>query len=184
MAPPGRVDPDAREKEEEGRRAVSQQGRFEPGTPLPDIDYVGVLQRIPHRYPMLMVDGVTEIEAFKRAVGIKNVTFNEPFFQGHFPRDPIMPGVLVIEALAQAAAVLVVASLGPEFEGTTVYFSTVDEVKFRRPVRPGDQLRLEVVLERSKLMIYKFRGRATVGDNLATECLFSAKVMTGARAGG
>ncbi|HEX2527655.1 MAG TPA: 3-hydroxyacyl-ACP dehydratase FabZ [Geminicoccus sp.] len=162
---------------------MSQQGRFEPGTPLPDIDYTGILKRIPHRYPMLMVDRLAEIETFKRAVGIKNVTFNEPFFQGHFPSDPIMPGVLVIEALAQAAAVLVVASLGAEFEGTTVYFSTVDEVKFRRPVRPGDQLKLEVVLERSKLMIYKFRGRALVDGLLATECLFSAKVMTGTRSG-
>jgi len=162
---------------------VSEQKRFEPGTRLPDIDYTGVLKRIPHRFPMLMVDGVTEIEAFKRAVGLKNVTFNEPFFQGHFPTDPIMPGVLVIEALAQAAAVLVVASLGPDYEGTTVYFSTVDDVKFRRPVRPGDQLKLEVVLERSKLMIYKFRGNAWVGDQLATECNFSAKVMTGTRRG-
>jgi 3-hydroxyacyl-[acyl-carrier-protein] dehydratase len=90
----------------------------------------------------------------------------------------------VIEALAQAAAALVVASLGPDFEGTLVYFSTVDGVKFRRPVRPGDQLKLEVVLERSKMMIYKFRGRAMVGDNLATECLFSAKVMAGGRSGG
>ena len=162
---------------------MSQQGRYEQGTPLPDIDYQGILKRIPHRYPMLLVDRVTEIEAFKRAVGIKNVTFNEPFFQGHFPTDPIMPGVLVIEALAQAAAVLVVASLGPHYEGTTVYFSTVDEVKFRRPVRPGDQLRLEVVLERSKMMIYKFRGHALVDGLLATECLFSAKVMTGARSG-
>ena len=130
---------------------------------------------------MLMIDRVAEVEAFKRAVGTKNVTFNEPFFQGHFPNDPIMPGVLVIEALAQAAAVLIVASLGPDYEGTTVYFSTVDEVKFRRPVRPGDVLKLEVVLERSKMMIYKFRGRALVGDHLATECLFSAKVMAGAR---
>ena len=95
-----------------------------------------------------------------------------------------MPGVLSIEALAQAAAVLVVASIGPKLEGTTVYFSTVDEAKFRRPIRPGDQLRLEVVLERSKLMIYKFRGRATVDGLLATECVFSAKVMTGDRAGG
>lgn len=161
---------------------MSQGGRFEPGTKLPDIDYTGILKRIPHRFPMLMVDHLGEIEAFKRAVGTKNVTFNEPFFQGHFPSDPIMPGVLVIEALAQAAAVLIVASLGPDFEGTTVYFSTVDEVKFRRPVRPGDQLKLEVVLERSKMMIYKFRGRAMVGENLATECLFSAKVMAGARA--
>ena len=163
---------------------MSQEERYAPGTPLADIDYVGIMQRIPHRFPMLLVDRLTEIEAFKRAVGLKNVTFNEPYFQGHFPTDPIMPGVLSIEALAQAAAVLVVASIGPKLEGTTVYFSTVDEAKFRRPIRPGDQLRLEVVLERSKLMIYKFRGRATVEGLLATECVFSAKVMTGDRAGG
>ena len=160
---------------------MKETDRQEVGTPLPDIDYLGIMQKIPHRFPMLMVDRLTEIETFKRAVGIKNVTFNEPFFQGHFPADPIMPGVLVIEALAQAAAVLVVASIGPKLEGTMVYFSTVDEAKFRRPVRPGNQLRLEVVLERSKLMIYKFRGRAMVEGQLATECLFSAKVMTGGR---
>ncbi len=147
------------------------------GTRLPDVDYAGIMRAIPHRYPMLLVDRLTEVEAFKRAVGIKNVTLNEPFFPGHFPADPIMPGVLIVEALAQAAAVLAVTSLGPGAQGTTVYFTTVEEARFRRPVRPGDTLLLEVVLLRQKLGIWRFEGRARVGDELATECRFSAKVM-------
>ena len=151
--------------------------RFEVGAPLPDIDHVGILRSIPHRYPMLLIDKVTDLQAFKSAVGWKNVTFIEPFFQGHFPNDPIMPGVLMIEALAQSAAVLITASLGPDYEGSTVYFSSVADARFRQPVRPGDQLRLEVVLERSKLMIYKFQGLAKVDGTLAAECRFSAKVV-------
>ncbi|MCS7268323.1 MAG: 3-hydroxyacyl-ACP dehydratase FabZ [Geminicoccaceae bacterium] len=153
------------------------------GTRLPDVDHLGILRAIPHRYPMLLVDRLTEVEAFKRAVGIKNVTFNEPFFPGHFPNDPIMPGVLVVEALAQAAAVLAVTSLGPSAEGTMVYFTTVEEARFRRPVRPGDTLLLEVELLRQRLGIWKFRGRARVGDEVATECSFSAKVMAGRASG-
>ncbi len=153
------------------------------GTRLPDVDYLGIMRALPHRYPMLLVDRLTEVEAFKRAVGIKNVTFNEPFFPGHFPNDPIMPGVLVVEALAQAAAVLAVASLGPSAEGTTVYFTTVEEARFRRPVRPGDTLALEVELLRQRLGIWKFRGLARVRDEVATECSFSAKVMAGRAAG-
>ncbi|MCS6778267.1 MAG: 3-hydroxyacyl-ACP dehydratase FabZ [Geminicoccaceae bacterium] len=153
------------------------------GTRLPDIDHLGIMRAIPHRYPMLLVDRLTEIEAFKRAVGIKNVTFNEPFFPGHFPTDPIMPGVLIVEALAQAAAVLTVASLGPDAQGTMVYFTTVEEARFRRPVRPGDTLALEVELVRQRLGIWKYQGRARVAGELATECGFSAKVMAQRAAG-
>jgi 3-hydroxyacyl-[acyl-carrier-protein] dehydratase len=147
------------------------------GTRLPDVDYAGIMRAIPHRYPMLLVDRLTEVEAFRRAVGIKNVTLNEPFFPGHFPTDPIMPGVLIVEALAQAAAVLAVASLGPGAHGTMVYFTTVEAARFRRPVRPGDTLALEVVLLRQRLGIWRFDGRARVAGELATECGFSAKVM-------
>ena len=149
-----------------------------PGSRLADIDTVGIMAMIPHRYPMLLVDRLVEIEVARRAVGIKNVTMNEPFFVGHFPHDPIMPGVLIVEAMAQAAAVLVVAGLGPGYQGNSVYFMSVESARFRRPVRPGDQLRLEVVVQRSRLGIWKFTGRAMVGENLASEAEFSAKIMS------
>lgn len=148
-----------------------------PGERLPDLDHAGVMRCIPHRYPMLLVDRAIEIEAFRRAVGIKNVTINEPFFVGHFPTDPIMPGVMIVEAMAQTAAVVVAVSSGPENEGALVYLMSVDEARFRRPVRPGDQLRLEVELERSRLGVSRFRGRAVVEGEVAAEAVFSAKVV-------
>ncbi|MDX6751030.1 3-hydroxyacyl-ACP dehydratase FabZ [Geminicoccaceae bacterium 1502E] len=150
------------------------------GQQLPDVDYQGVLRALPHRYPMLLVDGLVEIEAFRRGVGIKNVTFNEPYFQGHFPGDPIMPGVLIVEAMGQTAAVLIVASMGARAGGNHVYFTTVDEARFRRPVRPGAQLRLEVELQRQRMGIWKFKGRAVADGQVCTEATFSAKVVTGA----
>lgn len=150
----------------------------EPGSRLPDIDTVGIMALIPHRYPMLLIDRVIEIEVGKRAVGIKNVTMNEPFFVGHFPHDPIMPGVFIIEAMAQSAAVLVVVGLGPGHGGNSVYFMSVDNARFRRPVRPGDQLQLEVIVQRSRLGVWKFTGRGTVGGELAAEAEFSAKIIT------
>lgn len=156
---------------------MSDDKPFEPGTRLADIGLDGIMRCIPHRYPMLLIDRLIEITAFERAVGIKNVTINEPFFPGHFPGDPIMPGVLICEAMGQSAAVHVVSSLGPTWRGHQVYFMSLDEVRFRRPVRPGDQLRLEVVLKRSKLGVYRFAGRATVDGQLATEAVFSAKII-------
>lgn len=152
------------------------------GEPLGDFEFDDILKMIPHRYPMLLLDRLSDVFAFQTAVGTKNVTFNEPFFQGHFPSDPIMPGVLVVEALAQAAAALVVASLGHEARGSLVYFMSVERAKFRRPVRPGNQLSLEVVLVQSKLSVFKFEGRAMMNGQLATEATFSAKVMTGGAA--
>ncbi len=150
-----------------------------PGTPMPDLDVTDVMRIIPHRFPMLMLDGVTGLRAFERAVGIKNVTINEPFFGGHFPGDPIMPGVLTIEAMAQTAAVLVIASMGKGVEGSPVYFMSVDRARFRRPIRPGHQLRLEVQLLRSRLGVYRFEGRATIDGELATEAQFGAKLVAG-----
>lgn len=152
-------------------------GAVEPGTRIDDIDIGGVIRCLPHRFPFLFIDAVREIVAHERAVGIKQVTINEPYFQGHFPTDPIMPGVLLIEAMAQTAAVLVITSAGPGNEGSRVYFMGVDEARFRRPVRPGDQLRLEIVILRSRLGVWKFEGRAKVGDELAAQAVFSAKVM-------
>ena len=150
----------------------------EPGSPLADIDIGGIMRMIPHRYPFLLVDRVVELEAHRRAVGIKNVTFNEPFFAGHFPSDPIMPGVLLIECMAQTAAVLAVACLGTGHEGNSVYFMAIEGARFRRPVRPGDQLRVEITVLRNKLGVWKFGGRALVEGNLAAEAEFMAKIMT------
>ena len=131
---------------------------------------------IPHRYPFLLIDRVREMEADKRAVGVKNVSINEPYFQGHFPSSPVMPGVLIIEAMAQTAAVLVVHTLGTASEGKLVYFMTIDNCRFRRPVFPGDQLLIEVVKERNRGPVWKFRGIAKVEDKVAAEAVFAAMV--------
>jgi 3-hydroxyacyl-[acyl-carrier-protein] dehydratase len=147
------------------------------GARLSDLDIDAIRRMIPHRYPFLMIDRVVEVEAETSAVGIKNVTANEPHFDGHFPGRPIMPGVLIIEAMAQTAAALVVASIGPAAEGKPVYFMTIDQARFRRPVRPGDQLRIKVVKQHKKLSVWKFLGRATVHDQLVAEAIISAKIM-------
>ncbi len=149
----------------------------EPGQRLADIDIHGVMRALPHRYPMLLVDAVTELVAYTSAVGIKNVTMNEPFFAGHFPGDPIMPGVLIVEALGQAAAVLMVESLGTKTEDRSVYFMSIDDARFRRPVRPGDRIRLEVTQERTKLGIWWFAGRAVVDGRPVAEARFSARLI-------
>ena len=150
---------------------------IQAGARLDDLDIDTIKRMIPHRYPFLMIDRVVEVEAETSAVGIKNVTANEPHFEGHFPGRPIMPGVLIIEAMAQTAAALVVASIGPAAEGKPVYFMTIDQARFRRPVRPGDQLRIKVVKQHKKLSVWKFLGRATVLDQLVAEATISAKIM-------
>jgi 3-hydroxyacyl-[acyl-carrier-protein] dehydratase len=147
------------------------------GTPLADVDYAGVMRMLPHRYPMLLVDRVVELVAQERAVGVKNVTFNEPFFPGHFPADPIMPGVLLIEALGQTAAVLMIASLGADTSDKSVYFMSIDGARFRRPVRPGDEVRLAVQLLKARLGVWRFAGQALVGGQVASEAEFSAKLV-------
>ncbi|HTE80520.1 MAG TPA: 3-hydroxyacyl-ACP dehydratase FabZ, partial [Reyranella sp.] len=120
------------------------------------IDIKRILQMIPHRYPMLMVDKVTEMVLAESAIGIKNVSINEPFFQGHFPSEPVMPGVLIVEAMAQTAAVLVAAAFGSESEGKLVYFMSIDGVRFRRPVLPGDRLELHVKKAQTRGNVWKF----------------------------
>lgn len=129
---------------------------------------------LPHRYPFLMVDRVTEIEPGKRIVGLKNLTINEEFFQGHFPNNPIMPGVLIIEAMAQAAGIL--AFLSGASQGTSVYFMSIERAKFRKPVVPGDQLRLEVSILQQRGNVWKFTGNAIVEDKIAAEAEFTAMV--------
>jgi 3-hydroxyacyl-[acyl-carrier-protein] dehydratase len=141
------------------------------------IDIQRVMEMIPHRYPFLMIDRVVDVVPNVRATGIKNLSINEAFFQGHFPSRPVMPGVLVIEAMAQTAAVLVVHTLGPESEGKLVYFMSVDNARFRRPVFPGDQLSVHVVKQRSRGSVWKFEGQAKVGDNLMAEAVFAAMIL-------
>lgn len=141
------------------------------------VDIQQIMKAIPHRYPFLLVDKMEEIKAAESAVGIKNVTMNEPFFQGHFPSRPVMPGVLIVEAMAQTAATLVVLTLGDAFEGKLVYFMTVESAKFRRPVGPGDQLRIHVKKERARGNVWRFRGVAKVGDVSVAEASFSAMIV-------
>lgn len=140
------------------------------------VDIKRILRMIPHRYPMLMVDKVTEMVLAESAVGIKNVSINEPFFQGHFPTEPVMPGVLIVEAMAQTAAVLVVATFGAESEGKLVYFMSIDGVRFRRPVLPGDRLELHVKKVQSRGAVWKFEGQAIVEGKLAAEATFAAMI--------
>ncbi len=141
-----------------------------------DVDISRILQMIPHRYPMLMVDRVTDMRLDHSAVGIKNVSINEPFFQGHFPSEPVMPGVLIVEAMAQTAAVLVVATFGAESEGKLVYFMSIDGVRFRRPVVPGDRLELRVEKIQSRANVWKFSGKAMVEGKIAAEATFAAMI--------
>ena len=140
------------------------------------VDIRRILQMIPHRYPMLMVDRVTEMHLDHSAVGIKNVSINEPFFQGHFPGEPVMPGVLIVEAMAQTAAVLVVATYGQQSEGKLVYFMSIDGVRFRRPVFPGDRLELHVQKVQSRQSVWKFSGKAIVEGKLVAEATFAAMI--------
>ncbi|MBL8458891.1 MAG: 3-hydroxyacyl-ACP dehydratase FabZ [Zoogloea sp.] len=141
------------------------------------MDINEIRQYIPHRYPFLLVDRIVEIELGKRAMGLKNVTINEPFFPGHFPHNPVMPGVLIIEALAQAAAVLAFKTEGtiPD-KDAMVYFASVDNVRFKRPVVPGDQLMLDVEIVRTIRNIWKFKGVARVAGEVATEAEFMCAI--------
>jgi 3-hydroxyacyl-[acyl-carrier-protein] dehydratase len=141
------------------------------------IDINRIIQMIPHRYPFLMVDRVVQVVANESAVGIKNVTINEPFFQGHFPSRPVFPGVLIIESMAQTAAVLVVETLGESAEGKLVYFMSVEECRFRKPVGPGDQLMIHVHKERSRGNVWKFRGEAKVDGVLVAEAVYAAMIL-------
>jgi 3-hydroxyacyl-[acyl-carrier-protein] dehydratase len=140
------------------------------------IDIDQIQRMIPHRYPMLMIDRVIDLVPDQRATGIKNVTINEPFFQGHFPGAPLMPGVLIIEAMAQTAAVLVVATLGAEREGSLVYFMSIDSARFRKPVKPGDVLRVHVEKGRNRGNVWKFNGRAVVDGDVVAEATYAAMI--------
>ena len=140
------------------------------------MDITSVLARLPHRFPMLLVDRVEELVDGERIAAIKAVTFNEPFFQGHFPGRPIMPGVLIVEALAQAAGVLAIETLGLKDSGKLVYFMAIEEAKFRKPVEPGCLLRLEARFLQRRATVCKFEGQATVDGQLAAEARFTAMI--------
>jgi 3-hydroxyacyl-[acyl-carrier-protein] dehydratase len=141
------------------------------------VDIKGILTAIPHRYPFLLIDRVVDLVPGESATGIKNVSVNEPFFAGHFPNHPVMPGVLIIESMAQTSAVLVVTTLGPEAAGKVVYFMSIDGAKFRRPVMPGDQLRVEVTRKQRRGPVWKFQGVAKVDDVVVAEAVYSAMIM-------
>ncbi|HJN25359.1 MAG TPA: 3-hydroxyacyl-ACP dehydratase FabZ [Rhodospirillales bacterium] len=142
-----------------------------------DIDIVRIMDMIPHRYPFLMIDKITEVIPDVSAIGIKNVTINEPFFQGHFPGHPVMPGVLIIEAMAQTSGVLVIETMGAQSEGKLVYFMSVDKARFRKPVTPGDTLSILVTKVQNRGPVWKFNGEARVGDTLMAEATFAAMIV-------
>jgi len=155
-------------------RSESKDGEPKAGV---TIDLQRIMQMIPHRYPFLMIDKVEDVVSGESAVGIKNVTINEPFFQCHFPSVPVMPGVLIIEAMAQTSAVLVVHTLGKEFEGKLVYFMSVDSARFRKPVVPGDRLHIHVVKDRHRGMVWKFNAEAKVDGVLVAEATYAAMIL-------
>lgn len=157
-----------------GERMVDE--RSGPTT-VESFDIMQIMHAIPHRYPFLLVDRIVDVVKGASAIGVKNVSVNENFFQGHFPSHPVMPGVLIIECMAQTAAVLVVETLGPEARGKLVYFMSVEGAKFRRPVVPGDQLRVHVVKERQRGSIWKFRADAKVDGKTVAEATYSAMIL-------
>lgn len=138
-----------------------------------------ILQYLPHRYPFLLVDRVLELEEGKRILALKNVTMNEPFFPGHFPHHPVMPGVLIVEAMAQAAALLSFKTMGikPD-ENSVVYFAGIDNVRFKRPVVPGDQLQFDVAITHGRRNIYKYKGVARVAGEIAAEAELMCALKT------
>ncbi len=141
------------------------------------IDSAEILRRIPHRFPFLLVDRAEDYRANDSIVGIKCVTANEPFFQGHFPENPVMPGVLIVEAIAQSGALLMSKTLNADVTGRTILFISVDNARFRVPVRPGDVLRMPVQVIKHRGDLFKFSGKALVGDKLAAQCEFAAMVV-------
>lgn len=153
----------------------------EPGiaaaAPPIELDLPRIMQMIPHRPPFLLLDKVVDVVSNERATGVKNLTLDEYYFKGHFPARPVMPGVLIIEAMAQTAAVLVVHTLGPESEGKLVYFMSIDHARFRRPVFPGNLMHVRVVKQRNRGNVWKFEGRAEVAGQLMAEAVFAAMIL-------
>jgi 3-hydroxyacyl-[acyl-carrier-protein] dehydratase len=160
-------------QENDGDRRAAMDAMKDDGEIL---DTMRIQEMIPHRYPFLMIDRLIDVVPNDRATGIKNVSINEPFFQGHFPGDPVMPGVLIIESMAQTAATLVVATLGAEKEGRLVYFMSIESARFRKPVRPGDTIFVHVEKQRNRGSVWRFRGRAEVEDVVVAEATYTAMI--------
>ena len=140
-----------------------------------------IMEMLPHRYPFLLIDRLMDIVPNESAVGLKNVTINENFFQGHFPGAPVMPGVLIIEAMAQTSAALVVHSAGSALEGKLVYFMAIDSAKFRKPVTPGDTLHIHVRKDQNRRNVWKFQCEAKVGSDVCAEANITAMIMDGVK---
>ena len=147
-----------------------------PGAVIEAYDIAQIMRAIPHRFPFLLIDRVVDIVPGHSATGLKNVSINENFFQGHFPSEPVMPGVLIVESMAQTAAVLVVATLGPASEGKLVYFMSVEAAKFRRPVVPGDQVRVHVTKVQRRMNVWKFSAQAKVDGQVVAEATYAAMI--------
>ncbi len=143
------------------------------------LDIHRIMEMIPHRYPMLMVDRMLELVPGESAIGLKNLSINEPFFQGHFPLKPVMPGVLIIESMAQTAGILVVHTLGPDAEGKLVYFMSIENARFRRPLVPGDSVHIHVHKQHRRGSVWKFSGEAKVDGQLCAEATYSAMIVDG-----
>jgi 3-hydroxyacyl-[acyl-carrier-protein] dehydratase len=147
-----------------------------PADIIKSLDIEAIKEMIPHRYPFLLIDEVIDLTPDVEATGLKNVSEDEPYFEGHFPGHPIMPGVLIVEAMAQTSAVLVVGTMGMK-PGSVVYFMSVDQARFRKPVLPGDKLTMHVVKQRQRGKVWKFDGKARVGDTLVAEATFTAMIV-------
>ena len=154
----------------------SETDRHPPAEGKPVYGIIEIMKLLPHRYPFLLVDRITELEPGKRIVGLKNVTINEQFFQGHFPGMPVMPGVLIIESMAQVGGVLIFREL-PEQNNKLIYFTGIENARFRRPVVPGDQLRIEVDVLNRRNNFGKMRGRASVEGKLAAEAVVTFAIV-------
>ena len=154
----------------------------EENTNIESVDVVEIMKMIPHRYPILLVDRLIDFVEGESAVGLKNVTLNEPHFNGHFPGMPVMPGVLIVEAMAQTSALFVVKTLGDEARGKVVYFMTIDNARFRKPVVPGDSLHIHVKKIKQRGQVWKFEGVAKVGNTVCAEATISA-MLTDQEAG-
>ena len=165
----------------DGTRTEAQGAEIQDGVErvgrIEAVDIARIMHAIPHRYPFLLIDRVVEVLPDRSAIGVKNVSVNENFFQGHFPGHPVMPGVLIIESMAQTAAVLVVETLGPEAAGKVVYFMSIEGAKFRRPVVPGDQVRIHVTKDRNRGNVWKFSAVARVDGVSVAEATYAAMIM-------